>query len=107
MFEKCFKQYVAETTNFSLKIWTKFKNIARNILKREFCTQQNLFELFQSSGHTDSIEDVRIRFIDKSFFFTHPFIPKYKNYKKQTFKTLTLYGLNNEKVYNTLFCIVF
>ena len=84
----------------------KFKNNARNILRREFGIQQNLFEIFQSSGHTVFIEDVCTRLIDKSHLFINPLIPKSKSDWKQTLKTLALHGFNNQKVCNTFFFLV-
>ena len=78
MYEKCFKQYVTET-NLLLKILRKIKNNARNILRKEFCIQQNLFQLFQRLGHIVFIDDVCMKFVDKSLLLTDNVIPKYEN----------------------------
>ena len=60
------KKYVVETTEALRKRWNNYNNNARKSLRGESCMQQHLFEHFQSSGHTDFVEDVYITFIDKT-----------------------------------------
>ena len=63
------------------KMFSKnFKNNTRKFLRGDFCIQKNLFELFQTPGHTVFIEGVCITFIDKSLLFTDLFIPEHGDY---------------------------
>ena len=90
----CACVYVGETTEAFRKRWNNYKNNARKFLRGESCMQQNLFEHFQSPGHTGLVEDVCIIFIDK----TDPFIPtKHEDYWRKILKTLVPHGLNIEE----------
>ena len=91
-----------QTACWRNKACNKYKNSAKNLLRRESWMQPLLFEHFQSPGHTGLLGDVCIILIDK----TGPINPtNCKNYWRQTVKTLALYSLNIEE--SIVFRIIF
>ena len=63
---KCMFQYIGKTVNEFRLRWNNDKMNNRNILKGQTCMQQQLFEHFANEGHCSFLEDVTIKFINKS-----------------------------------------
>ena len=86
----CGKQYAGETTD---EFRVRLQSIDRKNARNEACTQENLFEHFQSEGHSSFLGIVSITLIDK----TDGKDPKRReNYCMRALKTYAPFELNNE-----------
>ena len=64
--KKCFKQYVGQTVDAFKSLWNNHKDNARNYERGQHCIQKHLYELFDLSGHTNFIQDVRVTLLKKN-----------------------------------------
>ena len=65
--------------------------------------QEHLFSHFSIADHDGFLNDVSISFIDK----TDPSDPSWRDYWRQTLKTMVLYGLNMEDCLMGVFVFTF
>ena len=73
--------------------WNNYQNNGRNYQEYGTCMQQHLSEQFSEEGHHNFLEDVSVKFIDK----TDPSKSlQRENYWRSTLKTVTPLGLNVE-----------
>ena len=60
------QQYVGQTVDISSSRWNNYKINYRKYLVGEPCTQEHIFEYFNSEGHTVFSQNVFVTFIDKT-----------------------------------------
>ena len=59
-------QYVGQKVDQFRSRWNKYKSDSRKYSRGGFCMQQHLCNYFCTSGHAGFLDDVSIRFIDKT-----------------------------------------
>ena len=62
----CRKQYVGQTVDIFRIIWNNCKSNNRKYLVGEPCMKEQIFEHFNSEGHTGFLENVSVTFIVKT-----------------------------------------
>ena len=62
----CRKQYVRQTVYSFCSRWSNYKSNDRKYLASEICIEEYIFEHFNSEGHTGFLENVSVKFIDKT-----------------------------------------
>ena len=87
----CRKQYVGQTVDIFCNRWNNYKSNDRKYLAGDPCTQEHIFEHFNSEGNTGFLENVSVTFIDKT---NSQNLEKGENYWIHTLKTMVPLGLN-------------
>ena len=62
----CQKYYVGQTVDIFRSRWNNYKNNDRKYLVGEPCMQEHILEHFNSDGHTGSLENIFVAFINKT-----------------------------------------
>ena len=88
---KCKKQYTGQTNDNYCGRWNNYKCKSKSFQRREKCRQENLNKHFESGRHTEFLDDVSVRLIDKTYA-SNP--TKGENYWMQTLTTFAPYSLN-------------
>ena len=88
----CRKQYVGQTVYSFCSRWSNYKSNDRKYLASEICIEEYIFEHFNSEGHTGFLENVSVKFIDKT---DSQISEKRENYEIHILKTMIPWSLNN------------
>ena len=85
----CLKQYVGSTTDCFRYRWNNYKCNDRKYARGDACSQEHLFEHFNSEEHNGFLHDASVTLIDKTD-------GKNPAKREHTLKTLAPHGLNVE-----------
>ena len=89
MCNTCSKQYVGQTVDIFRSRWNDYKSNDKKYFISEPCMQEQIFEHFNSVGHTGFLENVSVTFIDKTDL-QNP--EKRENYWMQALMTMVPWG---------------
>ena len=91
---KCKMQYVGQTVDQFYSRWNNYKSDSRKYSRCGSYMQQHLFNHFCNSGHAEFLDDVSIKFTDK----TDPSDPlKREDYWRYMLKTMAPFRLDIEE----------